>query len=97
MRQHVQQCPYEIQDAVDCKEDLRPPVVTRSNDSVLQDISNTYLPGPEYKHMKSNDIMTSIAGGIMRAVNCPTVKPTQRRFGVSDRQTSLGWFIGMKE
>ena len=33
----------------------------------------------------------------MRASSCPGVKPTQRRFGVSERQTRLGELIGMKE
>lgn len=47
--------------------------------------------------MKSNDIITSTAGGIMRATVCPSVKPMQRRFVVSDRQTWFSWFIGMKE
>lgn len=27
VRQHVQQCPYEIQNGVRCKEELRPPVI----------------------------------------------------------------------
>lgn len=47
--------------------------------------------------MKNNDDMTSTAGGIIRATYSPKVKPRQRRFGVSDKQMRLGWFIGMKE
>lgn len=60
-------------------------------------ISNTYLPGPEYKYMKNNEIMSSTAGGIIRVAVCASVKPTQRRFVASDRQTRLSWYMGVKE
>jgi hypothetical protein len=47
--------------------------------------------------MKSSDIMTSTAGGIMRATVCPSIKPMQRRFVVSDTQTRFSWSIRINE
>lgn len=62
-----------------------------------QSISNTCLPGPEYKYMKNKEIMASTAGGITRVAACGSVKPTQRRFVVTDKQMRLSWFMGVKK